>query len=167
MHKNKIKKYIPGLRQQPHLLELIRVKNHPVDTMSKEMCECPVSKKIYLFEYGTRFHTNLNHTWHIFLKPGSNGVCAGRVCPHGGECISTGGRGVCRCPKCSNEFAPVCGSDGISYGNRCKLQLEACRHRRHVQVLYDGPCSKCFSLFLHKSLGNWKYKQGLTIKISK
>lgn len=88
-----------------------------------------VNDKLYVYDYDEDLDR-------------SNGVCAGRVCPHGGECVSTGGRGLCRCPRCSNEFAPVCGSDGISYGNRCKLQLEACRHRRHVQVLYDGPCSE-------------------------
>lgn len=40
------------------------------------------------------------------------------------------------------EFNPVCGDDGISYGNECKLKLEACQHHREIKVLNQGLCSE-------------------------
>jgi hypothetical protein len=40
----------------------------------------------------------------------------------------------------------VCGSDGVSYGNECKLRLENCEARKNTTVLHQGLCSEhCFS----------------------
>lgn len=57
---------------------------------------------------------------------------------------------LCECPRCSAEFSPVCGSDGISYGNECKLRLEACQHMRDISVLYNGLCSEYSKLHLYE-----------------
>jgi hypothetical protein len=70
------------------------------------------------------------------------GPCSSHVCDYGAHCIERGGRAECDCPVCPAEFDPVCGSDGISYGNECKLRLEACQHRRDIAILYKGLCSK-------------------------
>ncbi|XP_046614325.1 agrin-like isoform X1 [Neodiprion virginianus] len=74
---------------------------------------------------------------------GSRGPCSEKVCQWGAVCAENGDNAVCECPTCSAEFHPVCGDDGISYGNECKLRLEACQHRREIRVLYTGLCNGC------------------------
>ncbi|XP_076277738.1 agrin-like isoform X5 [Lasioglossum baleicum] len=74
---------------------------------------------------------------------GSRGPCSEKICQWGAICAETGGTAICQCPTCPAEFQPVCGDDGISYGNECKLRLEACQHRREIRVLYQGLCNGC------------------------
>ncbi|XP_076261775.1 agrin-like isoform X1 [Rhynchophorus ferrugineus] len=74
---------------------------------------------------------------------GENGPCSNHECQYGATCVERSGIAHCECPICSSEFEPVCGSDGISYGNECKLRLEACKHRRDITILYAGPCNGC------------------------
>ncbi|KAL0132239.1 hypothetical protein PUN28_000198 [Cardiocondyla obscurior] len=74
---------------------------------------------------------------------GSRGPCSEKVCQWGAICAEIGGSAVCECPTCPAEFQPVCGDDGISYSNECKLRLEACQHRREIRVLYPGLCNGC------------------------
>nr|XP_033325096.1 agrin-like isoform X2 [Megalopta genalis] len=74
---------------------------------------------------------------------GSRGPCSEKICQWGAICAETGSTAICECPTCPAEFQPVCGDDGISYGNECKLRLEACQHRREIHVLYQGLCNEC------------------------
>ncbi|XP_043517469.1 agrin-like isoform X1 [Frieseomelitta varia] len=74
---------------------------------------------------------------------GSRGPCSEKICQWGAICAETGGTAICECPTCPAEFQPVCGDDGISYGNECKLRLEGCKHRREIRVLYQGLCNGC------------------------
>ncbi|KAK7483098.1 hypothetical protein BaRGS_00025666, partial [Batillaria attramentaria] len=49
---------------------------------------------------------------------------------------------VCRCKyACFSDMAPVCGTDGKTYGNKCYLDMEACKQRKQLKVLYQGQCS--------------------------
>ncbi|XP_075526904.1 agrin-like isoform X2 [Dermacentor variabilis] len=76
--------------------------------------------------------------------------CHGFRCPPGAFCAPDGsGQPSCRCPPCSEEFEPVCGSDGISYPNECKLRRETCQRSTApggsalppVAVAHPGLCS--------------------------
>lgn len=79
---------------------------------------------------------------------GEMGPCSVHKCQFGAVCVELAGTAHCECPKCPAEFEPVCGSDGITYGNECKLKLEACKYRREIKVLYGGPCSEFGILLL-------------------
>lgn len=42
---------------------------------------------------------------------------------------------------CPAEFAPVCGSNGVTYGNACELEMAACKARdKKLKVFASGPC---------------------------
>ncbi|XP_054266356.1 agrin-like [Macrosteles quadrilineatus] len=74
---------------------------------------------------------------------GASGPCSSHKCLHGAECVEKGGLPVCECPQCSTEFSPICGSDGISYGNECKLRLQSCQHMRNISIVHSGLCGGC------------------------
>ena len=47
-----------------------------------------------------------------------------------GECIKV----------CTQEFRPVCGDDGKTYSNKCKMEKTACEEGRVVRLREEGPC---------------------------
>ncbi|XP_036359766.1 agrin isoform X5 [Octopus sinensis] len=82
----------------------------------------------------------------ILKQRGPCGVkqpCLNHHCNFHGVCVVREGRAECDCPTCSEEFDPVCGMNGISYTNECKLRLENCQKRSDVKVKHKGLCNGC------------------------
>ncbi|XP_049899107.1 trypsin inhibitor ClTI-1-like isoform X1 [Epinephelus moara] len=44
-------------------------------------------------------------------------------------------------PICTREYAPVCGTDGRTYGNECMLCMANSDKRKNVQVAWEGTCT--------------------------
>lgn len=68
-------------------------------------------------------------------------LCDTNTCKYDGECLRIGDTVTCICDfKCSNDYVPVCGSNGESYENECFLRREACKLQKEVQVVSEGSC---------------------------
>ena len=55
------------------------------------------------------------------------------------------GTAQCQCPKvedCPSSVRELCGDDGKTYENRCRLEAESCRIKKRIEIKARGPCSK-------------------------
>src|SRR5262245_49007896 len=76
-----------------------------------------------------------------------DGVCKSVDCGFSGaQCVQVDGRPVCRCPVCGHEIDVVCGSNGFSYDNPCKLRKYACEHNETILIKYKGVCGRSYQL---------------------
>lgn len=87
-------------------------------------------------------------------KPVS-GSCDQLKCFHGATCKEKLGEAQCICDfRCTSkdddrdvskglDDTTVCGSDKNTYGSECQLKLFSCRYQKRIDVIGDGPCSKC------------------------
>lgn len=49
----------------------------------------------------------------------------------------------CVCSEfCSEDFIPVCGSDGRTYTNECYLRRQACRMIPGLRIVFRGQCDQ-------------------------
>ncbi|XP_022336600.2 agrin-like isoform X4 [Crassostrea virginica] len=69
-------------------------------------------------------------------------LCDDRLCPFGGICIPhPDGSHVCSCDfDCIAVRDPVCGSDGLNYGNQCEMQQAACRANMSIVEVDASNC---------------------------
>ena len=73
--------------------------------------------------------------------------CMFTNCPFYGSCsVDDEGSTKCSCPGAySCPPGIVCGSDGLDYGNECKMKTKSCKERKELVVVNKGACSKFIS----------------------
>ena len=54
---------------------------------------------------------------------------------------------VCRkVESCPRDVNIVCGSDGNSYLNPCRMKIEACKRKKDITRSHDGVCGELMGL---------------------
>lgn len=68
-------------------------------------------------------------------------------CAFGAECLvdERTQQAYCKCREtCSDVFAPVCGSDGVTYSSDCQLKMAACAQQTRIYIAHHGQCGKLY-----------------------
>ncbi|XP_070562238.1 agrin-like [Ptychodera flava] len=78
----------------------------------------------------------------VTREPTTEGPCARVLCGFGAVCqVDDKGNGICVCPEiCSAVFAPVCGSDSVTYISECHLRVASCSQRKRITTESQGQC---------------------------
>jgi hypothetical protein len=56
------------------------------------------------------------------------------------ERVRGGGRDIACGEVCTDDYAPVCASDGVTYGNACALARTRCTLVAPLEVVHTGAC---------------------------
>jgi hypothetical protein len=63
------------------------------------------------------------------------------TCSFHSKCEVKSGVASCVCPSlCPALVSPVCGSNGVTYGNLCELKRDSCKNQQSIDVVNKGPC---------------------------
>ena len=87
--------------------------------------------------YGNKCMFNVEACKNVSLQVASQGECQPLVL----EAAVEAGE---NCPlSCTQEYEPICGSDGKTYSNDCKLKAENCRNPNlGLQMVARGECEE-------------------------
>uniref|UniRef100_T1JKE2 Kazal-like domain-containing protein n=1 Tax=Strigamia maritima TaxID=126957 RepID=T1JKE2_STRMM len=73
----------------------------------------------------------------------SDPPCEKLFCTFGSICVidKMTNEAYCKCQEtCSAVFAPVCGSDDVTYSSECQLRMASCNQQKRILVKYKGSC---------------------------
>ena len=94
-----------------------------------------------------------------FSLPLLSDPCEGVTCEPPEVCqVDAHREAKCQCKYvCFKDLSPVCGTDGKTYSNKCFMEMEACKQRKNIQILYNGECSTGLYMYTITAIEAWLF----------